>query len=96
MVYVQASIKLRPGKLQDFVALLNELTPVLARHGWKLQGSYASVIGRVNTVTDLWEVTDPNAVGALMGSADLQKYGPRIAEIIEDEVLTVMTRLPIG
>ncbi len=96
MVYVQASIKLHPGKLQDFIALLNELTPVVAKHGWKLVGSYASVIGRVNTVVDLWEVSDANAVGALMASPELQKYGARIAGIIEDEVLTVLTRLPIG
>ena len=55
MIYLQASIKLRPGKLQDFIALLNDLVPIVARHGWKLIGSYASVVGRLNTVVDLWE-----------------------------------------
>ena len=53
MVYLQASIKLHAGKLQDFVSLLNSLTPVVGKHGWKLLGSYACVVGRLNTVVDL-------------------------------------------
>ena len=56
MVYLQYSAKLRAGRLQDFVPLLNSLTPVVAKHGWKLLGSYATVLGRLNTVVDLWEL----------------------------------------
>jgi hypothetical protein len=56
MVYLQASIRLRPGKLQDFISLLNNLAPVLAKRGMKLMGSYASVVGRINTVVDFWEL----------------------------------------
>ena len=58
MVYLQASIKLKPGKLQDFVAMLNELAPVLAKRGMKLLGSYGNVVGRLNTVVDFWELPD--------------------------------------
>ena len=54
MVYLQYSAKLRAGRLQDFVSLLNSLTLVVAKHGWKLLGSYATVVGRLNTVVDLW------------------------------------------
>ena len=48
MIYVQASIKLHPGKLQDFTSLINELLPVVGKHGWKLVGSYATLVGRLN------------------------------------------------
>jgi NIPSNAP len=96
MVYLQASIKLRAGKLQDFVSLMNSLTPVVAKHGWKLMGSYASVVGRLNTVVDLWELPNEAAVQAALNDADLQKHGGRIGEIIEDETLTLMNKLPIG
>jgi hypothetical protein len=96
MVYLQASIKLRAGKLQEFVSLLNSLTPVVAKHGWKLIGSYASVVGRLNTVVDLWELPNEAAVQAALNDADLQKQGGRIGEIIEDEILTLMNKLPIG
>jgi len=96
MVYMQASIKLHPGKLPDFINLLNKLTPVVAKHGWKLVGSYASVVGRLNTVVDLWELPNPNAVELALGDPELQKFGGQISEIVEDEVLTLLTKLPIG
>lgn len=96
MVYMQASIKLYAGKLPDFIALINELSPVLARHGIKLMGSYASIVGRLNTVVDWWEMPEPNALAKLMAEPDLAKFGPRIAAIIEDEVVSLLTKLPIG
>lgn len=96
MIYVQASIKLHPGKLQDFTNLINELLPVVSKHGWKLVGSYATLVGRLNTVVDLWELPNEAAIAAAMGDTELQKRGARISEIIEDEVFTVLTKLPIG
>jgi hypothetical protein len=96
MVYLQASIKLHAGKLPDFISLLNKLTPVVAKHGWKLVGSYASVVGRLNTVVDLWELPSANAVEAALGDPELQKFGSQISEIVEDEVLAVLNKLPIG
>ena len=94
MVLMTASIKLHPGKLPDFIALINEVTPVVAKHGWKLAGSYVSVIGRLNTVLDLWELPEPNAVVKAM--RDLHQFRARIAAIVEDEVVTMLTKLPIG
>jgi|ERR1700740_1566500 NIPSNAP len=96
MMYLQASIKLYPGKQQDFIKLLNEVVPYIGKHGWKLIGSYGSVVGRLNTVVDLWEIPNAEAVGAVLSDPEFQKWAPRISEIIEDEVLTVLTRLPIG
>ena len=97
MLYLQASIKLHPGKLPDFIALINDIAPVInKKHGWKLLGSYAGVISRLNTVIDWWEVPNADAVTALLGDPEFQKWGPRIAEIVEDEVLTILTKLPIG
>jgi hypothetical protein len=96
MVYMTASIKLYPGKLPDFIALINEISPMLAKHGWKLMGSYASLVGRLNTVVDFWELPDPNAVQQALSDPEMQKFGPRIATIVEDEVLSILTKLPIG
>jgi NIPSNAP len=96
MVYLHASIKLRPGTLPQFTTLLNELLPLVGKHGMKLVGSYASVIGRVNTVVDLWELPDASALQAVQADPALQKVAPRVAEIIEDEIVTLLTKLPIG
>jgi hypothetical protein len=96
MIYLQASIKLRAGKLQDFVSLLNSLTPVVGKHGWKLLGSYATVVGRVNTVVDLWELPNEAAIQAALSDSELAKHASRTGEIIEDETLTLLNKLPIS
>jgi len=96
MVYLQASLKLRAGKLQDFISMLNSVTPVLGKHGWKLLGSYASMVGRLNTVVDFWELPSPDAVQAALSDPELAKFAPQISEIVEDETLTLMTKLPIS
>ena len=96
MVYLQASLKLRAGKLPDFISLLNSVTPLLSKHGWKLLGSYASMVGRLNTVVDFWELPNPNAVQAALSDPEFAKFAPLISEIVEDETLTMMTKLPIS
>ncbi len=96
MVYLQASIKLRAGKLPDFISLLNTLTPVVGKHGWKLLGSYASVIGRLNTVVDFWELPDATALQAALSDPEMAKYAPQISEIVEDETLALLAKLPIS
>lgn len=97
MVYLQTSIKLKAGKLEDFVSLLNKLTPILAKRGMKLLGSYANVVGRLNTVVDFWELPDANALQTALSDPELlQNLPPQISDIIEDETQVLLTKLPIG
>lgn len=96
MVYLQASIKLYPGKHQDFVQLINSILPIVGKHGWKLQGSYATMAGRLNTVVDWWELPSPDALQAALSDPEFSKFASRINEIVEDEVLSILTKLPIG
>ncbi len=100
MAYVFAHIKLRAGKVQKFTDMLSSLAPQMEKHGgWKLQGSYFNVIGRLNTVVDVWEVPDANSVQTTLEIAsqdpEFQKWVPVIEECIEDETLQVMTKLPV-
>ncbi len=100
MAYVFAHIKLRAGKVQKFTEMLGSLAPLVEKHGgWKLQGSYFNVIGRLNTVVDVWEVPDANSVQTTLEIAsqdpEFQKWVPVIEECIEDETLQVMTKLPV-
>ena len=96
MVYLQYSIKLRAGRLQDFVSLLNSLTPVVAKHAWKLLGSYVSFVGRLNTVIDLWELPNEAAIQAALSDSEVAKLASRFGEIIEDQTLTLLNKLPIS
>ncbi|HVN91070.1 MAG TPA: NIPSNAP family protein [Candidatus Binataceae bacterium] len=96
MVYMTASVKLYAGKLEDFISLLNDIQPMLAKHGWKLMGSYATIVGRLNSVVDFWQLPEPNAVEKALLDPEFQKFIPRIKEIVEDETLSILTKLPIG
>ena len=96
MVYLQASIKLRPGKQADFVSMLNKLAPVVAKRGMRLLGSYRNLVGRMNTVIDFWELPDANALQAALSDPEIQNLAPQISDIIEDETQVLLTKLPIG
>ena len=96
MVYLHYSIKLRAGRQRDFVSLLNSLTSVVAKHGWKLLGSYASVVGRLNTVVDLWELPNEAAIQAPLSDSEVAKLASRFGEIIEDQTVTLLNKLPIS
>ncbi len=96
MVYLEYSIKLRAGRLQDFVSLLNGLTPVVGKHGWKLLGSYATVVGRLNTVVDFWELPNEAAIQAALSDSEVAKLASRFGEIVEDQILTLLNKLPIS
>jgi hypothetical protein len=89
-------IKLRAGKLQDFISLLNSLTPVVGNHGWKLIGSFASVVGRLNTVIDLWELPNEGALQAAMVDSEMTKLASRFGEIIEHQTLTLLNKLRVS
>jgi hypothetical protein len=100
MVYMFANIKLRPGKLQKFTEMIGTLASVLEeKGGWKLHGSYFNSIGRMNTVVDVWEMPDANAVQSTLELASqdptFQKLIPVIEECIEDETIQLMTKLPV-
>ncbi|HWO18463.1 MAG TPA: NIPSNAP family protein [Kofleriaceae bacterium] len=97
MIYLQSQIKLHPGKIGDFTGVMNKLAAVLtSKHGWKLVGSFATMVGRLDTVLDLWELPDLGAYQAALSDPEVIRFGPRIQEIVADEILSFVTRLPIG
>jgi hypothetical protein len=100
MVYLFAHVKLKSGSVGQFTELLQGVTPVLGRlGGWKLLGSYFNSIGRLNSVVDVWELPDANAVQSTLDKAahdpEWQKWVPVIEEIVEDETLQILTKLPV-
>jgi NIPSNAP protein len=96
MLYIQSSIKLHPGKLQDFITVMNKLVLILKEHGWTLMGSYASTTGRLNTVLDLWEIPDVQSYLDGAGDPELLNLVPQVNAVVEDEVITLLSKLPLG
>jgi hypothetical protein len=68
----------------------------VAKHGWKLLGSYASVLGRLNTVIDLWGLPNETAIRAALSDPEVAKYASRFGEITEDQTLNMLNKLPIS
>lgn len=95
MVYFHAYMKVKAGKIDEFRALLGQVTPIVAKHGWKLVGSFQSIAGSVDTVVDLWELPDANALFAGLNDPELQSLDHIDDVLIEWETRSLMNRLPI-
>jgi NIPSNAP len=59
MLFVEATLKVAPGKLREFNELLkNDLVPLMERHGAKLIAAWGNLTGAQDVVTDLWLYDD--------------------------------------
>jgi hypothetical protein len=95
---LHATVKVKHGKLQQFVEAYEKQVPVLEGYGWKLVGGWTNVFGRVYTVVNLWEI--PGADSFLETSAKWrdtpagQAFRAVTAEVVEEEVAFLMRKLP--
>lgn len=96
MIYLHALIKLHPGKLQAFKERLAVVMPIQARHGWKLVGCFSSVSGDLNTVIDLWELPDANALSSALEDPAFAQVSGNKWDIVAHETLTLYQKLPIA
>lgn len=95
---VLAVIKLRSGKMAEFSAVMEKVVPIMEQFGWRLEGAWTNVVGRLYVVYDLWTVPDANGVmGGFAGLMQRLEY-PEIArvlsECVEDEQLQLLAPLP--
>lgn len=92
---VHATLKIRPGRLAEFCALMSILKGVIEQGGWKLKGCWTTMIGRINVVVDIWEVDDANQITsvfeAFFGHPNWPEWESKLAEYVEDEVTQIMT-----
>jgi len=96
MVYLQATMKVKAGKLPEFISLFNRLIPVLGKRGWKLVGSYRHVVGLgLNTIVDLWELPDANSLATVLSDPNPDPLTIQIRELTENGTAVLMTKLPI-
>ena len=97
-IYILATLKVRPGKMVEFCAAMARTIAIMEKNGWRLEGAWGHMVGRLNTVVDLWSVPEANSVplgfAALMQSLDFPSLSQALADTVEDEVLQLMTRMP--
>lgn len=96
MVYLQATLKIYQGQMEKFCRIMAGVVPILEERGWKLLGAYQNLIGRQNSIVDLWEIPDANSVEKVLGAvSQLKSFRDLASElngVVEEEVLQVMTK----
>ncbi len=59
MIYVEASIRVVPGKMNEFMEVFEkEFLPLSNKLGRKLAAQWRTTIGTLDEVTDLWAYDD--------------------------------------
>lgn len=96
MVYLQATLKIYQGKMEKFCEVMSGVVPLLEQRGWKLLAAYQNIIGRQNTIVDIWEIPDANSVQNILGAVStlpaFRELAARLDDVVEEEVLQVMTK----
>lgn len=98
--FLLARVTVKYGKAMEFNALMGELRPHAERHGWRLVGSYRSIIGELTEILDVWQVPDANAVIELRANLQAEPetidLARRLSEIVTSEELTLADQLPFS
>ena len=96
--YLMATLKVKYGQQRKFYEIMNHLKPALEKEGWKLIGAYETAIGRLNTIIDLWEIEDPSAVTTTLAAIGrdqaTRRWAAQLPEVIDEEVIQVMSKVP--
>jgi hypothetical protein len=97
-LYLHATLKLRIGGYERFCEEIARQVPVLESYGWRLVGAWVTVVGRVSTVVDVWEIPDANA---FFDATEKWRETPAFAAFravtsatVEEEVLTMVRKTP--
>lgn len=95
-LYLHATLKLRMGGYKRFCEVFAPQVPILESYGWKLVGAWVTVVGRVHTVVDVWEIADGNAfyeaTAKWRARPDFAEFQQGFAEVVEEEVLTMVNK----
>lgn len=93
-MYLQAGMTVKYGKATDLSAIVAAVAKGMERAGWRLDLAYRPAAGNVRQVTDLWEVTDANAVvDTLARTSGHPRHTDTMAQLsacLDGEVLQMM------
>jgi len=96
--YLHATLKIRPGMVPRFNAVLAEMKPALELQGWRLVGAWMTTVGRLSEIVDVWELPDANAVADVLGAVSKDPRFPvwyaELNAVVDDEVLKLMVKVP--
>ena len=96
--FLHATLKIRPGMVPRFNAVLAEMKPALEAEGWRLVGAWTTTVGRLSEIVDVWELPDANAfstaLAAVSHAPSFPDWYAELSAVVEEEVLKLMTEAP--
>lgn len=93
--YIYTEVVLRLGKLPEYSAMMRQLSPYMARHGWKLVQALQPVTGDFRKLIHVWELAEfadvERGLAACAAPEGLSILAP-MADIVETESISVMAK----
>ncbi|MPV88531.1 hypothetical protein GB882_07610, partial [Georgenia ruanii] len=98
--FFMASLKLNYGALNAWNDAFQHLVPVFEELGWKLRGSYHTIVGDIFEVINIWQIPDANAIGEARKAARSHpaylEYGTKLPALIDREDLAILESNPFS
>ena len=98
MGFMLARVQLKYGRVAEFREIMSHMVPVLEDQGWKLIGSYRTVIGRYHEIWDLWDLGgDASAIEETLAKArrvaEFAEWAARLPDVVEQEEVRYLVEL---
>ena len=101
MIYLEASLRVVPGKMNEFMEVFEkEFLPASNKSGRKLAAQWQTSIGTLDEVTDLWIYDDLNHMQrvqeARAKSPEFKKASEHLRSLIAYETTRLMIPTPLS
>jgi len=101
MIYVEASIRVVPGKMNEFMEVFEkEILPSSNKLGRKLVAQWRTTIGTLDEITDLWAYDDLTHMQrfqeARAKSPEFTKASEHLRALIAFETTRLMVPTPLS
>jgi len=99
MIYLEASIKVAPGKMNEFMEVFSkEYLPASEKLGRKLTAQWRTIVGTLDEVVDLWAYDDfahmQRFQEARQKDEAIIKAGERLRPLIAHETTRLLAPTP--
>ena len=99
MIYFEATIKVAPGKMNEFMEVLSkEYVPASQKLGRKLVGQWRTLVGTLGEVINLWAFDDlahmQRFQEAQQKDEEILKIGKRLVPLIAHETTKLLVPTP--
>lgn len=89
---MHVTVKLKTGaSFGKYRETVRECKAVFETHGWELLASYTTVVGRVNTCVNIWDIPSFDAIEAGLYDRALGAITPKVRELVDEEITSLMT-----